>query len=292
MALEDWQVSMVRDLVAHRSGLYLGQPHHLFLERTVTERMRETSGDFSSYLSQLQASPPGGGELQVLVERLCIHETSFMRDPSDFRALANYILPRLAEEVREHGRRRLRLVSAGCSTGQEAYSIAMVVEEASLGLPDVRIEVVGLDLSSEALERARRGLYSRKEVMTLEPWRLQRFFQPCGDDYEIVPSLRQKVRFMNANLASDLPITQVDVIFCRNVLIYFSPSQRYAIVRTLLAVLRLGGYLILGSADSVSAHRDVLEPVRTNGAVVFRRVRGLARAAAADDDRSPDWKQA
>jgi chemotaxis methyl-accepting protein methylase len=273
--LREVEVAAVRDIVAQRCGFYLGEPHAGYLGRRIADRIQDLRLDFPSYLQRLRESPVSGGELQALVERLCIYETRFMRDAPDFRALACFVLPQLARELRQTGRRRVRVVSAGCSTGQEAYSLAMILEEAKTELGDAVVEVIGVDLSAEALERGRRGIYTGRELAALDPWRRQRYFQPRGADFEIVPRLRERVRFVQANLARDLPVTQVEVIFCRNVLIYFNAAQRHQVVRSLLAALRLGGYLIVGSADSMWAHRDVLQVMRTSGTIVFRRVKSM-----------------
>lgn len=279
--LSEAEVAVVRDIVAHRCGFFLGEAHQMYLGRRIGERVQELGLGFAGYVERLQTSPTGSGELQALVERLCIYETRFMRDPPDLRALACFILPQLGREIRRSGRKRLRVVSAGCSTGQEAYSLAMILEEARAELGETEAEVVGLDLSTDALSRAQSGRYSEREVASLDAWRRDRYLRRVGDEFEIVPELRNRVRFLQANLSRDLPVSQVDVIFCRNVLIYFSTEVRQAVIRSLLAALRLGGYLVVGSADSTWGHRDVLEVIRTSGTLVFRRVKAMLPSPAA-----------
>jgi chemotaxis protein methyltransferase CheR len=273
--LKQHEVAAVRDVVLQHCGFFLGEPHERYLHCRVSERMQELGSEFPAYLERLEKSPVGGGELQVLVERLCIYETRFMRDPADFRALACCILPLLTREMRRTGRRRLRVVSAGCSTGQEAYSLAMILHEAKPELRDIAVEIVGLDMSGDALQRARTGRYSDREAATLDPWRRERYFVARGTEYEVVPWLRERVRFLQCNLSKVIPITQVEVIFCRNVLIYFNPSQRQEVIRALLASLRLGGFVVVGSADSTWEHRDVLQPIRVSGTIVYRRVKAM-----------------
>jgi chemotaxis protein methyltransferase CheR len=269
------EVAAVRDVVLQRCGFFLGEPHERYLRSRVSERMRELATEFPAYLERLEKSPVGGGELQVLVERLCIYETRFMRDPADFRALACCILPLLTREMRRTGRKRLRVVSAGCSTGQEAYTLAMIMHEAKPELRDIVVEVVGLDISGDALQRARSGRYSDREVATLDPWRRERYFAARGKEYEVVPWLRERVRFLQCNLSKVIPLTQVEVIFCRNVLIYFNPTQRQEVIRSLLASLRLGGFVVVGSADSTWEHRDVLQAIRVSGTIVYRRFKAM-----------------
>ncbi|MBI4516126.1 MAG: protein-glutamate O-methyltransferase CheR [Deltaproteobacteria bacterium] len=272
LELPEWQVAWVRDTVAARCGLYLGGPHESYLNNQVAARLRELRIGFGDYARLVQESPAGGGELQTLIERLCIHETSFLRDLAHFHALARFIFPQLVRETLRDGRRRVRLVSAGCSTGQEAYSMAMIAEESRPLLEELEVELVGLDVSGEAIDKAARGLYPARDVAMLESWRRERYFRPAGQHYEVSPELRRAVRWLRCNLADALPITQVDVIFCRNVLIYFQGTQRDGVVRNLVAALRRGGFFVAGFADSLQAYRDILEPIRTNGTVIFRRI--------------------
>jgi chemotaxis protein methyltransferase CheR len=286
--LPDWQVAWVRDTVAARCGLYLGEPHVAHVSGQVATRMQEMRMGFADYARMLQDSPAGTGELQTLIERLCIHETSFFRDPSHFDALARFILPQLVREAGRVGRRRLRLISAGCSTGQEAYSLAMVVEESRPLLADIEVEVVGLDVSGEAIERAARGVYPTREMSTLQAWRRHRYFRPVGTGYEVGPELRRGVHWLRWNLTSGLPVTQVDVIFCRNVLIYFHGKQRDAVVRNLVGALRPRGFLVVGYTDSLRLYRDILEPIHTNGAVISRRTASPAALESTGTDQRAD----
>jgi chemotaxis protein methyltransferase CheR len=289
LELPDWQVAWVRDAVAARCGLYLGGPHEAHLSGQVAARMKELRVGFGDYVRVLQDSPAGSGELQTLIERLCIYETSFFRDPNHFHALARFVLPQLVREAARVGRRRVRLVSAGCSTGQEAYSLAMIVDESTPLLQGVEVEVVGLDVSGDAIERAMRGVYTGRDVASVESWRRDRHFRRAGDDYAVTSKLQGSVRWLRCNLAGALPISQVDVIFCRNVLIYFQGPQREAIVRNLVAALRRGGFLVVGYADSLLAHRDVLESIRTNGTLIFRRsLRPLPSVGSNGDRGSVD----
>lgn len=279
--LEDWQVQAVRDLVAERCGFYLGEPHMRYLQMRIGERMIERGTTFTRYLEELRGCRSGDGELQTLLERLCIYETSFFRDPAEFDALRDYVLPVLAREARQQHRRRIRLVSAGCSTGQEAYSMAMVVREFGIADFPAPVEIAGFDLSARAIERARRGWYSEREVASLPPWRRTLHFRRDGEGYTVVPELRDLVRFHQANLAEGIPFTQVDLIFCRNVLIYLDRPTRFRVMRGLIRSLRLGGFLVVGGADSVSPHRELLDPVRTHGTLLYRRARSERRSRTA-----------
>jgi chemotaxis methyl-accepting protein methylase len=233
----------------------------------------------SAYYQLLSKSSDSGNEWDALIERLINHETSFFRHPPSFDALRQHILPELLDG-RARGS-RLNIYSAGCSTGQEAYSLAMVAmdDEALNG----EFTVWGGDISRLAVDVARRGRYGPRAIASIPAEFRQRFVRPVGGqepaaEYEFTNDLRQRVRFMTTNLvdADGFSATH-DIIFCHNVLIYFSPAAVSQAVTFLASRLTLGGYLLLGPGEAPSERPVGLVPVTINGVRGFQR-RG-ARAA-------------
>jgi chemotaxis methyl-accepting protein methylase len=218
-------------------------------------------------------SKPGenGADWETLIERLINHETSFFRHPPSFDALQRHILPELRDARPRGG--KLNLWSAGCSTGQEAYSLAMVAM-ADEGLKG-DFTVWGGDISRFAIEVARRARYGPRAVATVREDYRQRFFRPIGDpatEYEVADELRQRARFMAANLVGhDTFGVSYDVIFCHNVLIYFSPVAVTQAVSFLASRLTLGGYLLLGPGEAPSERPVGLTQVSINGVRAFQR---------------------
>ena len=227
----------------------------------------------AAYYQLLSKSADSGPEWDALVERLINHETSFFRHPPSFEALKRHILPEL-RDGRPRGS-RLNLWSAGCSTGQEAYSLAMIAmaDEALNG----EFTIWGGDISRYAVDIARRGRYGRRAVASIPPEYQQRFLRPVGSDepsaeYEFTDELRQRVRFMTTNLvdADGFSATH-DVIFCHNVLIYFSPAAVSQAVAFLASRLSLGGYLLLGPGEAPNERPVGLVQLSVNGVRAFQR---------------------
>jgi chemotaxis methyl-accepting protein methylase len=224
-----------------------------------------------AYYEQLVAAADNDPEWLSLVEHLVNHETSFFRHPPSFDVLRHRVLPDLRSS---RGRNRLHLLSAGCSTGQEAYSMAMVAMDDDAGAD---FAVWGCDISREAIEAARRGRFGRRAIAGVPPAYRQRFVVACGNDttaeYEICDELRRRVRFsaMNLYVADAGVALSYDVIFCQNVLIYMSAAAVSQIVMHLAARLVPGGYLILGPGEGPTERPALLEPVTMSGVRMFRR---------------------
>jgi chemotaxis methyl-accepting protein methylase len=266
------------DLILRRCGLTFRHERLPDVIDTVRLQMRARGlVHETAYYQLLADSPDSGAEWDALVERLLNHETSFFRHPPSFDALRTHILPELHETRARRRGGRLNLWSAGCSTGQEAYSLAM------LAMADETLDgdftVWGGDISRVAIDFARRGRYGRRAVATVPEVYRQRFLHAIGSgpgaEYEIAETLRQRVRFMATNLVGrDAFSANHDVIFCHNVLIYFAPSAVTQAVALLASRLTLGGYLLLGPGEAPTERPHGLEPVNING------VRALQRRSA------------
>ena len=221
------------------------------------------------------------GEWDALIERLTNHETSFFRHPPSFDALRLHILPELRATRPSGG--RLSLWSAGCSTGQEAYSLAMC---AMADNPNSQFTVWGSDISPKAIKLARQAQFGRRAITTIPEHYRQRYLTPPKDgganEFTIIDELRQRVRFMVTNLVeADGFRASHDVVFCHNVLIYFSPAAVTHAVTRLAASVGLGGYLLLGPGEAPHDRPPGLEPVMINGLRAFQR-----RAARPMESRS------
>jgi chemotaxis methyl-accepting protein methylase len=257
------------DLILRRCGLAFRQTRIGDVVSAIRDQMGmlgvPTEAEFYRRLTKPGASAP---EWDALIERLINHETSFFRHPPSFEALRRQILPEL-REVRARGG-RLNLWSAGCSTGQEAYSLAMVAmaDEALKG----EFTIWGGDISRIAVEIARRGRYGPRAVATIPDVYRQQFLRPDGVDFEITDELRSRVRFMATNLIGGLGFSAAhDVIFCHNVLIYFSPAAVSQAVEFLASRLTLGGYLLLGPGEAPTERPHGLTPVTIAGVRAFQR---------------------
>jgi chemotaxis protein methyltransferase CheR len=198
---------------------------------------------------------------EAVVEAITCRETSFFRDRTPFEQLSGLMLPELPR--RRAATRRIRIWSAGCATGQEAYSIAMALREAGADLAGWAVEILGTDVSNEALEQARQGVYSQFEVQRGLPVRLLlKYFIRSGGDWMIADELRQMIRWRKANLLDGVAGPgRFDIVFCRNVLVGFDPATREEVLARLANSLADDGYLVLGAAESVAGGSGSVTPL-------------------------------
>jgi chemotaxis protein methyltransferase CheR len=232
-----------------RSGLSLGPDKLYLLEtRLVSIMRRENTRDLAALAAKLL---PNSALEREVVEAMTTNESLFFRDAKPFDALRQRVLPRL-HAARPPGT-RLRIWSAAASTGQEAYSIAMVAAELGATLSDRRIDIVGTDISRDALSRAREGLYSHFEIQRGLPMQmLVKFFAKEDQQWRIKSTLRGAVEFREWNLLADLkPLGQFDVVFCRNVLIYFDAPTKSRVLDAMVNQMAPDGVLFLGGAETV-----------------------------------------
>jgi two-component system CheB/CheR fusion protein len=279
-------------LVRTRAGLDL----HLYKESTVQRRIRRRMvatecATLESYERTLKARP---NEVERLANELLISVTSFFRDPDAFAAMGVAIDGLLA---RKRPQDPLRVWVPGCATGEEAYSIAILVAEAMAKSGHLhRIQIFATDLDARALARARRGIYSAQDLAPLPDALLLKYFVESGERYQVAKSLREMLVFSTHNLTEDPPFLKLDLISCRNVLIYLRPQVQGRVLEMLNVALVSGGLLFLGKSEAVYQHEHLFKPVddkariyvRVDGAVTTPRTtaeftpreRRLAQASA------------
>jgi chemotaxis protein methyltransferase CheR len=268
--VSEHDLAEVRLLVEHRSGILFDDSRTRFLSTKVQEYLRDRRlvhlGDLLKLIRGSNA------EYERLLERVLTQETSFFRYPAMYRALETKIVPELHAKKFWSNPRTLRIWSAGCSSGEEPYSIALSVLK-SLELPDAwNIEILATDISRHALDIAERGRYSRRELAALAPEVLQANFNAVGTaEYEVKPRLRAMIRFAQMNLAQMVYMGRFDCIFCMNVLIYFSEELRATLIRRFCEYLEPDGYLFLGHAESVAKAKVDLEPIVIDDSLIYRK---------------------
>jgi chemotaxis protein methyltransferase CheR len=246
-------------LLARRVGLRLDPTIRGRLSRCLIEGAEAQKQDPDTYVASLDGHPAA---LQDLLNRVTVQETSFFRDRNQFAALADHVLPALTPPV--------TIWSAACSNGQEPYSLAMALDEAGCTAG----RVIATDVSTKALERARGGRYSARELGDLSPERRSRYFRPAASSWEVTPALRARVDFAHHNLVADPPplaAGRCQVVFCRNVLIYFRQEEVVAFLDRLARWLPPGGWLFLGYSESLWQVTDRFALVRLGDAFVYRR---------------------
>lgn len=248
-------------LLKERSGLIVTQDKCYLLESRLSPVMRRQDLNGLDELVAALRMPGNGALIDEIVDAMTTNETSFFRDKFPFEALRNTILPGL---VATRGTQRaLRIWSAACSTGQEPFSLAMMLRDHFAHLNDWRVEIVATDLSPSALEKARGGIFSPFEVQRGLPVQLLvRHFDQIDQNWRVKPELRQMIGFRQLNLLGDITaLGRFDIILCRNVLIYFDLPTKSGVLDRMTKMLAPDGALLLGGAESVFGVCDGLQEI-------------------------------
>jgi len=251
LVLDDADLARLRVVLTAAAGLVFEESRRESLAYCVSERLRATGcGDLRAYLELVEQ--PGSAELPPLIDEVTIQETHFFRNPPQVRALRQHVLPELLRAAEGRGR-RVRIWSAGCSTGDEPYSIAMALRELLPSTAGWDVKVIGTDISQGALVAARAATYGPRALQLATPEQRERFFLPTADGrHQVRPEVRELVELRHHNLVRDQPPDdQLDLVLCRNVTIYFSRETTRALMGRLHGALRDGGYLLLGHSETL-----------------------------------------
>ena len=238
------------------------------LERRVQKRMQEAGlSDYTGYMDHLEVDPD---EFTLLFNTILINVTSFFRDPECWEFLASTILPNILKA--KPAGDPIRIWSAGCASGEEAYSIAMVWAEA-LGLSEFRrrVKIYATDLDEEALGEARRAIFSRASLKGVSSERIDAFFERSGNRFMFRPELRRSVIFGRHDLVKDAPMSRLDLIVCRNVLMYLNAQTQRSVYSRFHFALNPGGFLFLGRAEMILLHADLFTPIDLKHRIFSKR---------------------
>ena len=272
MSLSPEEFTDFRTFLKNAAGIDLGDNKQYL----VTTRIRKVLKDYNlQSLAELNRCLRVSSDRllrQRVVDAMTTNETFWFRDIYPFEYLKTTVFP---EFVKNRESRSLRIWCAACSTGQEPYSISISAEEfvrSSFGLNSIALDIHATDLSSAVLEQAKSGVYDKLSISRgMSDQRLRDFFIPLGDhQWQVKPELKQRVRFRAMNLQeSFIAMGRFDVLFCRNVLIYFSAELKQDILRRLHAALKSGGYLFLGSSESLGEAGALFRMVHCNPGVAY-----------------------
>ncbi|HEX6979942.1 MAG TPA: protein-glutamate O-methyltransferase CheR [Alphaproteobacteria bacterium] len=253
------------------TGLVLSSDKMYLVESRLTPVARKhLLGGLDALVETLRSQRSRELERDV-IDAMMTNESFFFRDGKPFEQFRHFVLPRMLQG--RAAQRTIRIWSAACSTGQEPYTIAMILKEEEAKLAGWKVEIVATDISHEALARARSGIYSQFEVQRGLPIQLLiKYFTQDGDRWQIMPELRAMVQFREFNLLSDFgPLGRFDIVFCRNVLIYFDQATKAAILERISRTMAPDGLLYLGGAETVLGVTERFVPLPTQ-----RGIYGLA----------------
>ena len=278
--IADREFARFQALIHRVAGIWLAPAKKALLMGRLARRLRELSlSSWTAYLERVQTDT---AELVHMLDCITTNETQFFREPRHFELLQERIFPRWRADA-DQGRRarRARVWSAGCSTGEEPYSLAMALLGAFPPATGWKIEILATDLSTRALERARAGVYAAERAERIPAWLLEAWTEPAGepDHVRVAPGARELVRFarLNLNDAAWPALGRFDLVFCRNVLIYFDAPGKERVVGQLLRHLEPDGHLFLGHAESLTG---TAHPVRAVIPTVYVHAPRPGRAPA------------
>lgn len=267
--LSEHELNEIRMLIEERTGICFDTSRERFLCSRVEEHLRERGLERGTEL--LRQMRKSNLEYEALLERLLTQETSFFRYPSVYEAFKNRVLPELHIKKFWTNPRTLRIWSAGCSTGEEPYSIAMTISDSGSFADSWSAEILATDVGRQALKHAERGVYSGRSIANVSETQLAAHFTPCDGGQQIKPRIKKMLTLAQINLASAVYVGRMDVIFCMNVLIYFSEERRLAMVQRFYETLEPGGYLFLGHSESISKMPVKFQAIVLNDCILYRK---------------------
>lgn len=260
------------EFVYRRTGMIFTEAKRYYVERRIADRMEAVgSATFASYFARLRTDQ--GGEVEQFINAFTVNETYFYREEHQLKCLTTDLLE---ERVRRRAPSdAVRIWSVPCSTGEEPYSLAIWLLENWRRVDAYEIEIVGSDIDTKALRAAEEGVFGKRALMRLPAELVERYFVPAEDEqWRILDDLRQSVRFSQVNLmdpAQTRPNGRFDVIFCRNVLIYFDDTARRIAAENLYENLAPGGFICLGHTESMSRISPLFEVRRFADAILYQR---------------------
>jgi len=278
--LSDEEFRLLRDLINSFCGIYFADEAAQVVARRLRDRLKSLGlSDFWQYYRYLRYHPDSQSELERAVDLLTTNETYFFREEYQLRAFANEVLPMLKQRAQSRGTRRLAIWSAGCSTGEEVYTLAILIMESGL-FDGWDVRVFGNDISRRVLSRARKAIYTESSFRATGP-EYARYFIDVPEGRQVHPRVRALCHFGHLNLLDHgrtAIVGRVDAIFCRNVLIYFDQESRRKVIETFYQRLVPGGFLLLGHSESLLNASTAFELVHLSSDLVYRRPLPVSRA--------------
>jgi chemotaxis protein methyltransferase CheR len=269
LELSGHELSEIRMLIEERTGICFDESRERFFVGRVREHL-QTRG-FERGMDFLRAARKSNTEYEGLLEKLLTQETTFFRYPAVYEALQKRALPELHTKKFWTNPRTLRIWSAGCSTGEEPYSIAITLADTLSFAEAWNVEILATDLGRLALKHAEAGIYAGRSISSVSEGQLAAHFTPAKNGQQVKPRLRKMVNFTQMNLASAVYLGRMDVIFCMNVLIYFSEERRRSLVQRFYDTLEPGGYLFLGHSESISKMPVKFQAIVLNDCILYRK---------------------
>jgi chemotaxis protein methyltransferase CheR len=274
--LSEEEFRLLRDFIHEKFGIYFDTGDRALLRSRLLGRLHSLDlVSFEDYYHYLRFGPERTEELWRMITHLTNNETYFYREAGQLTAFTDNVLRLIKDRKLKQGERRLRIVSAGCSTGEEAHTLSMMLHDSGEFFWNWDIQIYGIDVDQVALEKARKAIYHHNSFRSVGPEIIERHFVSQGNgSHQVKEALRKQVQFVHGNIIEPStyePFAPLDVIICRNVLIYFSDPATLKAIQTFNRMLAPGGYLLLGHAESLSRISDIFTPIRFKGAMIYQK---------------------
>jgi chemotaxis protein methyltransferase CheR len=267
---EDFRI--IRDFIHDKYGVYFKEEKCSFIGMKLNPRFISLGiKSFSEYIQILKYGPKGEKESRRMISLLTNTETYFFREVSQLNVFRDFLLPELKKKKMAGNEKKLRILSAGCSTGEEAYTLAMLIFDSGIFFWGWDVEVIGMDINERAIKTARDGIYFERSFRLTDPEYKKRFFIPNSGDFIVKDSIKKMTSFVSGNITGHISISDIDAIFCRNVLIYFSEEKLKAAIKNFHMVLRQGAYLMLGHSENLEGISDGFETRRFPGTIIYKK---------------------
>jgi chemotaxis protein methyltransferase CheR len=276
--LTDSELSQVCEAIADRMGLHFPVERWAILGRNLALAAREFGfQNMNGFIQWLLSSELNKDQIKILASHLTVSETYFLREPQVFSALTDFVLPELIKSKKKRDR-SIRIWSAGCSTGEEPYSLAVMLHKTIPEIKDWNINILASDINSKALDKAATGIYGPWSFRNTPEWFKSRYFHDLGDRrFEIIPEIKNMVTFSCRSLIDDDIFSAIkdkmDIIFCRNVLMYFTSEWINKISQNLFHSLTENGWFVVSSSELSSHVFPMYAPVNFPGAVLYRKTK-------------------
>ncbi|MBI2355131.1 MAG: protein-glutamate O-methyltransferase CheR [Deltaproteobacteria bacterium] len=275
MSISDKDFEQLRDFIYNICGMYFHSTKKYFLESRLTRRMDATGTNSYQDYYQLLKSLRGGEELKFLMDEITTNETYFFRNVPQLNALETKLLPEIVESKTKMGFRKLRIWSAGSSSGEEAYTLSMILLEKRAGLlKDWIIEIIGTDINETVISQAKEGIYNAYSVRNIPDLYKRKYIREDGGKFILSPDVKKFVTFNKLNLYDDskmIFMKSFDFIFCANVLIYFDTASKSKVVQHFYNNLQPYGYFFVGQSESLHGVNDKFKTVHFPGGFTYKK---------------------
>ena len=273
----DEEFQQLRDFIYDQCGIYIADNRKYLVENRLSNRLKELNlKTFGEYYYFLRYDAGRRQELNRLFEVVTTNETSFYRNPPQLKVFQDVVLKSVIDELRAKRQKKLRIWSAGCSTGEEPYTLAIIISELLKSeVSSWDIKITANDLSEAVLASARRGMYSEYALRTTPPEIVSKYFTKAGNQYKVSSLVKKMVSFGQINLSDRTQTKRVErsqIVFCRNVIIYFDDVMKKQVIGSFYDNLLPGGHLLIGHSESLHNITRAFKPEHHKGAIVYRKL--------------------